>query len=52
MHKPAVDHPRWSQKTERILGGERKTEIYNGYGPEVSALSDSNFSDLGDRLSR
>ena len=33
---PAVAHPRWSQKTERILGGgERKTEIYNGYGPEV-----------------
>ena len=31
------NHPRWSQKTERILGGERKTEIYNGYGPEVSA---------------
>ena len=49
---PAVDHPRWSQKTERILGGgERETEIYNGYGPEVSALY-SNFSNLGDRLFR
>ena len=49
---PAVDHPRWSQKTERILGGgERDTEIYNGYGPEVSALY-SNFSNLGDRLFR
>ena len=47
---PAVDHPRWSQKTERVLGGgERETEIYNGYGPEVSALY-SNFSNLGDRL--
>ena len=49
---PAVDHPRWSQKTERVLGGgERETEIYNGYGPEVSALY-SNFSNLGDRLFR
>ena len=49
---PAVDHPRWSQKTERILGGgERETEIYNGYGPEVSALY-SNFSNLGDKLFR
>ena len=49
---PAVNHPRWSQKTERVLGGgERETEIYNGYGPEVSALY-SNFSNLGDRLFR
>ncbi|MFL2801677.1 MAG: protein-methionine-sulfoxide reductase catalytic subunit MsrP [Paracoccaceae bacterium] len=49
---PDVDHPRWSQKTERILGGgERKTEIYNGYGPEVSSLY-SNFSQLGDKLFR
>ena len=49
---PAVDHPRWSQKTERVLGGgERETEIYNGYGPEVSALY-SNFSNLGDSLFR
>ncbi len=49
---PTVDHPRWSQKTERVLGGgERETEIYNGYGPEVSALY-SNLSYLGDRLFR
>ena len=47
---PAVDHPRWSQKTERVLGGgERETEIYNGYGAEVSALY-SNFFNLGDSL--
>ena len=49
---PAVDHPRWSQKTEKILGGgERETEIYNGYGPEVSNIY-SKFSHLGDRLFR
>ena len=47
---PAVDHPRWSQKIERILGGgERDTEIYNGYGAEVSGLY-TNFSQLGDKL--
>lgn len=36
---PAVDHPRWSQATERRLGElfKRKTLPYNGY-PEVSSL--------------
>ncbi len=49
---PAVDHPRWSQKTERILGGgERQTEIYNGYEEEVSYLY-TNISNLGDKLFR
>lgn len=49
---PAVDHPRWSQKTERILGGgERETEIYNGYAEEVSDLY-TNLSHLGDKLFR
>jgi sulfoxide reductase catalytic subunit YedY len=34
---PDVDHPRWSQATERVLGGDslfavrRKTERFNGY---------------------
>ncbi len=40
---PEVDHPRWSQKTERRLGSnfwEPKidTEIFNGYGEEVAHL--------------
>ena len=31
---PSVDHPRWSQATERRLGEfrRRKTEMFNGYG--------------------
>lgn len=37
---PEVDHPRWSQKTERMLGtGERRpTVIFNGYGEYVAHL--------------
>ena len=46
---PEVDHPRWSQATERRLDGssggigglfaERTpTEMYNGYGPWVASL--------------
>lgn len=37
---PAVDHPRWSQATERPLGGSGrvKTLLYNGYSSEVAAL--------------
>ncbi|HHN72556.1 MAG TPA: protein-methionine-sulfoxide reductase catalytic subunit MsrP, partial [Thermopetrobacter sp.] len=40
---PKVDHPRWSQATERPLGGglfaERvPTRMFNGYGEEVAAL--------------
>ena len=36
---PAVDHPRWSQATERRLGElfKRKTLMFNGY-PEVAGL--------------
>jgi sulfoxide reductase catalytic subunit YedY len=36
---PQVDHPRWSQKTERRLGElfRRKTLMFNGY-PEVASL--------------
>ena len=36
---PAVDHPRWSQKTERRLGElfKRPTLPFNGY-PEVASL--------------
>lgn len=37
---PEVSHPRWSQKTERLLGsGDRvPTQLYNGYGEFVAAL--------------
>lgn len=37
---PEVDHPRWSQKSERMLGtGERRpTVIFNGYGEHVAHL--------------
>jgi len=37
---PNVDHPRWSQSRERRIGEflKRKTDMYNGYGEQVSAL--------------
>jgi sulfoxide reductase catalytic subunit YedY len=40
---PAVDHPRWSQATERVVGEgllarRRDTEMFNGYAEEVGGL--------------
>jgi len=37
---PNVDHPRWSQKKERVLGKffKQKTLMYNGYEKEVAHL--------------
>ncbi len=37
---PEVDHPRWSQATERRIGelGRRKTLLFNGYAEEVGKL--------------
>ena len=37
---PNVDHPRWSQKRERVLGKFRKqkTMMFNGYEKEVAHL--------------
>jgi sulfoxide reductase catalytic subunit YedY len=40
---PEVDHPRWSQKTERVIGagffgGRQPTLKFNGYEKEVAAL--------------
>ncbi len=37
---PQVDHPRWSQATERRLGEifPRKTLLFNGYGDQVASL--------------
>jgi sulfoxide reductase catalytic subunit YedY len=41
---PEVDHPRWSQATERRIGDggiftpKRKTLMFNGYGEQVASL--------------
>ena len=37
---PKVDHPRWSQATERRIGeyGRRDTLLFNGYGEQVAHL--------------
>ena len=42
---PKVDHPRWSQASERRIGedgffnsGRRETLMFNGYGEEVASL--------------
>jgi sulfoxide reductase catalytic subunit YedY len=40
---PNVDHPRWSQASERVIGGKgfnqrRSTEMFNGYEKQVAAL--------------
>ena len=37
---PNVDHPRWSQKKERVLGSflKQNTLMFNGYEKEVSGL--------------
>jgi sulfoxide reductase catalytic subunit YedY len=40
---PQVDHPRWSQATERRLGGgllaaRIPTQMFNGYGDQVASL--------------
>jgi sulfoxide reductase catalytic subunit YedY len=39
---PNRAHPRWSQQTERVIGGNlfnrRDTEMFNGYGEQVAHL--------------
>ena len=40
---PQVDHPRWSQATERrigagLFGGREETAMFNGYGDQVASL--------------
>jgi len=40
---PEVDHPRWSQASERVigaglLGGRVPTQMFNGYGAHVAGL--------------
>ncbi|MEM6971312.1 MAG: protein-methionine-sulfoxide reductase catalytic subunit MsrP [Pseudomonadota bacterium] len=52
---PKVDHPRWSQATERMLGTDERvpTELYNGYGEEVASLySESLIQEAGIRFWR
>ena len=42
---PDVPHPRWSQKTERLLGSNKnvRTQLYNGYHEQVAGLYDGMF---------
>ena len=37
---PKVDHPRWSQKKERVLGSffKQRTKLFNGYEKEVAHM--------------
>ena len=40
---PNVSHPRWSQRTERVIGrlgfnSQKPTVIFNGYGDQVASL--------------
>jgi sulfoxide reductase catalytic subunit YedY len=37
---PTVDHPRWSQATERRIGEFRRREtlMFNGYGEQVAGM--------------
>jgi len=40
---PNVNHPRWSQASERVVGGSLlsprvETQMFNGYGDEVASL--------------
>jgi len=39
---PTVDHPRWSQASERVIGagglGRQRTLMFNGYEKQVAAL--------------
>jgi len=52
---PEVDHPRWSQASERVIGANERipTLKYNGYGEEVASLySDALAEEEGDRLWR
>ena len=36
---PEVDHPRWSQASERLIGmGRKETLMFNGYAEQVASL--------------
>ena len=52
---PKIDHPRWTQASERVLGGGGKrvtTLPYNGYAEQVAGLYSGMEKELGDRLFR
>ena len=52
---PNVDHPRWSQEQERVLGGAGDyipTELYNGYEEEVAYLYSDLIKSEGKKLYR
>ena len=52
---PEVEHPRWSQATERVIGEDDRipTLKFNGYGEEVADLySEALAKEEGDRLWR
>ncbi len=51
---PEVAHPRWSQATERVLGGDERvpTLLFNGYAEQVAHLYDGMEAEHGDRLWR
>ena len=51
---PEVDHPRWSQAEERLLGTDREvpTRLYNGYAEQVADLYAPLKDRLGDALYR
>ena len=51
---PKVDHPRWSQASERVLGksGRVPTLLYNGYAEQVAHLYEGMEKTVGDRLFR
>ena len=44
---PDVPHPRWSQKTERLVGSNKNvpTQIFNGYEQQVASLYKGLFLD-------
>ena len=46
---PEVDHPRWSQASERRIGefSKRKTLMFNGYAEQVAGLyRDMDFAEV------
>ncbi len=51
---PEVDHPRWSQGSERPLGSDERvpTLLFNGYAEQVAHLYKGLEASEGDRLYR
>ncbi len=51
---PKVDHPRWTQASERVLGTNDRvpTLLYNGYAEQVAGLYTGMEQTLGKRLFR